>query len=195
MSRTRIRDIRHDELIDAAITATHDAGFAVVTMADIARRAGASAASINYYFGSKEKLMEAAMRRVMSTLRHCVIERLKQATTPEERLYAVVCANFDDRLFTARICSFWVQFWAHAPYAKSLSRLHRINRLRVQSHVRTELRTLVSPELREPLRESIQAYMDGIWVEVAQNPRPTDPARARDTARQVVATLLDGARG
>ncbi len=189
----RIRDIRHEELIDAAIAATFEEGYATVTMTEIARKAGATAASINYYFGSKEKLMEATMRRLMSTLRSVLIARLQSAETPRERLFAIVLANFDDALFSAPQCSFWIQFWANAPYSPRLTRLHEINRRRVLSHVRRELRQLVPLDVCEPLRESIQAYMDGIWVEAAQAMQPTNPATARRNAEQVVRALLDGA--
>lgn len=189
----RIRDIRNEELIDAAIAATFEEGYGTVTMTDIARRAGTTAASINYYFGSKEKLMEATMRRLMTKLRSALIMRLKEAETPRDRLFAIVMANFDDALFSAEQCSFWVQFWANAPYSPRLTRLHTINRRRVLSHVRRELGQLVPPPVCEPLRESIQAYMDGIWVEAAQSKLPTSPQEARKNARQVVAALLDGA--
>ncbi|SEO94741.1 transcriptional regulator, TetR family [Salinihabitans flavidus] len=191
MSRKRIRDIRNEELIDAAITAVHKRGYAVVTMAEIAQEAGASAASINYYFGSKERLMEATMRRLLSTLRAALLDRYEHATTPRERLLAVLDANFDDRLFTVEQCSLWMQFWANAPYSASLARLHRINRRRVQSHFRAELRALVPAPRRETVREALQCYMDGVWLEAAQSPAPLDPARARQGARRVAGLLLD----
>ena len=72
-----IRDIRHEELIDAAITAIYKNGYATVTMTEIAREIGATAASINYYFGSKENLMEATMLRLMELLKQASILRLK----------------------------------------------------------------------------------------------------------------------
>lgn len=191
MGRTRIRDIRHEELINATITAVHKRGYAVVTMAEIAAEAGASAASINYYFGSKEKLMEATMRRLLSLLKDAMLERYATATTPHERLIAVLDANFSDRLFTNEQCSLWMQFWANAPYSQSLQRLHRINRSRVNAHFRAELRALVPEERRETLREALQCYMDGVWLEAAQSDTPLNPAQARAEARDVAALMLE----
>ncbi len=86
MTRQRIRDIRHDELIKATITAVHKHGYTAVTMTEIASEADATAASINYYFGSKEKLMEATMRWVLQLLKNAMLERYATATSPEERL-------------------------------------------------------------------------------------------------------------
>ncbi|WP_422050464.1 choline-responsive transcriptional repressor BetI [Shimia sp.] len=190
MGRTRIRDIRHEELITATITAVHKRGYAVVTMAEIAAEAGASAASINYYFGSKEKLMEATMRRLLSKLKAAMLERYATAETPHDRLMAVIDANFSDRLFTIEQCSIWMQFWANAPYAPSLQRLHRINRARVNAHFRAELRALVPETHRETMREALQCYMDGVWLEAAQSDAPLNPALAREEARAVANLLL-----
>ncbi|WP_171173803.1 transcriptional regulator BetI [Ruegeria sp. HKCCD8929] len=192
MTRRRIRDIRNDELIEAAIEAIHQKGFVTVTMAEIARTAGASAASINYYFGSKDQLMEKTMRRLMSLLRARLMAHLSGSETPRDRLLAIIDANFDDQLLTAQQCSVWVQFWANAPYAPRLARLHRINQRRVASHLRHELRQLVEPARQSALRASIQAYMDGVWIELAQRAGPVDAGHARQAAREVILTLLDG---
>ena len=106
MSRKRIRDIRNEELIEATIVAVHRHGYGVVTMADIAREAGASAASINYYFGSKEGLMEATMRHLLRKLRSAMIAGYSSASSPTDRLYVVMDANFSDQLFTVEPVSY-----------------------------------------------------------------------------------------
>ncbi len=193
MGRKRIRDIRNEELIDATITAVHQRGYGVVTMAEIAREAGASAASINYYFGSKEKLMEATMRRLLNLLKQAMLERYKTATTAQERLSALLDANFDDRLFTVEQCSIWMQFWANAPYSKTHARLHRINRARVTSHFRAELRRLLPDDKRETVREALQSYMDGVWLEAAQSDGSLNPSHARVEAQRVARLLVEAA--
>ncbi|MFW8636920.1 choline-responsive transcriptional repressor BetI [Cribrihabitans pelagius] len=190
MGRKRIRDIRNEELIEATITAVHKSGYSVVTMAEIAQEAGASAASINYYFGSKEGLMEATMRHLLRKLRRAMTEGYATASTPRERLYAVMDANFSDALFTVPQCSIWMQFWANAPYSPRLSRLHRINRARVRSHFLAELGRLLPPERVETARQALQCYMDGVWLQAAQSDAPLDPAEAREAAHLVVDLAL-----
>ncbi|MEM6407251.1 MAG: transcriptional regulator BetI [Pseudomonadota bacterium] len=186
---SRIRDIRNEELTTAAIRAVHRHGYAQVTMTEIALEANASAASINYYFGTKEKLMEATMRRLLSVLRQSCLDRLSTAKEPRARLAALVEANFDDRLFTPEQCSLWVQFWSNAPYSKSLARLHRINRARVHSHLRAEVRHLVPPTESGTVTAMIQAYMDGVWLEAAQSDY-CDAKTARQDAGRVLDRLL-----
>lgn len=190
MGRKRIRDIRHEEFIEATIIAVHKRGYAVVTMAEIAREAGSSAASINYYFGSKEGLMEATMRHLLNLLKSSMIRLYAQAETPKERLLAVMDANFADDLFTVEKCSIWMQFWANAPYSKRLSRIHRINRYRVHSHFSAELKRLLPKDQVETARSALQSYMDGVWLEAAQSEVPLDPEGARRAAHRVVDLLL-----
>ncbi|MGR3759834.1 choline-binding transcriptional repressor BetI [Roseobacteraceae bacterium NS-SX3] len=186
MGRKRIRDIRNEELIEATIVAVHKRGYSVVTMAEIASEAGASAASINYYFGSKEGLMEATMRHLLRKLRAAMTEGYATAKTPKERLYAVMDSNFSDDLFTVPQCSIWMQFWANAPYSPRLSRLHRINRARVRSHFLAELGRLLPCEQVEPARQALQSYMDGVWLQAAQSEETLDPEAARAAAHRVV---------
>ncbi|MEX2519570.1 MAG: transcriptional regulator BetI [Paracoccaceae bacterium] len=192
MGRRKIRDIRHEELISATIRAIHRRGFAALTLQEIAAEAGASPASINYYFGAKERLLEATMRRLLNILREVVLERCAAARAPRARLDAVVAANFDDRLFTPAQCSVWMQFWSFAPHTARLARLHRINRARVKSQFRAALRPLLPAESRETARAALQAYMDGVWLEAAQTEGPLDAAAARLEAAKVVEMLLRG---
>lgn len=190
MARKTIREIRHDELIEATIRAAHRHGFSTITLADVAGEAGMSAASVNYHFKSKEQLMMASMRRLLTLLHAALLRRLADADSPHARIHAIVAANFDDTLFTLEQCSIWMQFWAAAPYAPALARLHHINRRRVRSNFRAELRDLLPPQNRDIARRAIQAYMDGVWTEAVQRNRPLDPAASREEARLFVDLIL-----
>lgn len=190
MGRKRIRDIRHEELIEATIVAAHRHGYHAVTMAEIAQEAGASAASISYYFGSKNGLMEATMRHLLRKLQTLVLHKYEAANSPIERLYAILDANFDDSLFTVPQCSIWMQFWASAPYSEELSRLHRINRGRVRSHFRAELGKLLPKPQAELVRRALQCYMDGVWLEAAQTGNPLNASSTRKAARNVADLML-----
>lgn len=188
--RRSIRDIRRDELIAATITAIHRHGFAAVTISQIAEVADASVGSISYYFGGKERLLEGAMRRLLTVLRECTVEGLRDATTPRARLEAVVRANFDARLFTKEQCSVWMQFWAFAPYTARLARLHRINRARVSSNVRAELTALTTQADVGSVQRALQAYMDGVWLEAAQGDAELDARAAQADAFAFLAALM-----
>ena len=126
MTRKKIRDIRHEEFIVAALEATHKRGFHAVTMSEIAAEIDATAASINYYFGSKDQLMFETMQHLLRILGATHKQYLDVALDPKDRLRAIFDAHFDPSFYTQH-CSFWVQFWSAAPYSAHLERLHRIN--------------------------------------------------------------------
>lgn len=190
MAKRRIRDIRSEAMIAATVKTVHNRGYHAVTMAEIATEAGTSAASISYYFGSKEGLMEATMRHLLRLLQRAVLQRFAAAHSPKERLQAIVAANFDDSLFTVAQCSIWMQFWGSAPYTPRFARLHRINRARVRSHLCHELHALMAPDQAEVVRLALQSYMDGVWLQAAQADAPLDPKAARAAAASVVERLL-----
>lgn len=188
--RQTIRDIRRTELIEAVIAAIHAQGFASLTVNDIARNAQTSTGSIHYYFGSKEALLEATMRHLLSILRAATVRRLEGQATPAARLRAIVMANFDDSLFTRQNCSVWSQFWAHAPYAPGLARLQKVNRARVRSNLRHALKQILPAAQADEICVSIQSYMDGIWINVSQTQAEPSPDMAQREAMGFLAMLV-----
>ena len=88
MPRIGMEPVRRKALISAAIDAIHDRGMGQVTMGEIARRAGVSAALAHHYFGGKDQLLLATMRHLLTELGEEVQTRLAAASTPRERLSA-----------------------------------------------------------------------------------------------------------
>lgn len=186
MTRKKISTLRREELIQAAINAIYENGFADLTVSQIARDAGTSTGSIHYYFGGKEALLEATMRHLLRLLRSALEWRLREAHTPLDRLHAVVQANLDDTLMTGEHCRVWMQFWAFAPFHPSLSRLHAMNRARVRSNLVHPLRSLVPPQDLQMKTNTIQGYMDGIWVQIAQTGKVLDVSSIQREAHHFV---------
>ena len=62
--RTRIGDIRRDELTEAALRCIAAKGYDRVTLDDVAREAGSSQGNLLYHFKSREALMRATARRI-----------------------------------------------------------------------------------------------------------------------------------
>ncbi|MCV6593021.1 MAG: transcriptional regulator BetI [Silicimonas sp.] len=188
--RQNIRSIRRDELIRATMAAIYDHGFADLTVAKIARDAGASTGSIHYYFGGKEALLEATMLYLLDLLKSAHGRILDGADNPAERVHAVIQANFDETFMSRETCRVWTQFWAFAPYHPSLARLHRINRARVRSNIVYALRDLV-PEADLRMKANvIQGYMDGVWVQVAQSRDLPDLGALQKEARHFVDRIV-----
>jgi AcrR family transcriptional regulator len=63
-----------------------EAGFTGVTVRAIARHAGVNLAMINYYFGSKDRLMDAVLTQELQHLLHDVVTGLDNAAAAEQVL-------------------------------------------------------------------------------------------------------------
>lgn len=170
LPRAKIQDIRRQELIDATVASIYKNGFTDLTVSQISKEAGVSAGNIHYYFGGKSELLEATMRWLLNTLRDVSIKSLESATTPRERLDAIVHCNFDPTFFRPETVSAWMHFWAQAPYSETLRRLQVINHTRVRSNLLDALKQIVDPAKAEAAADMIQVLMDGIWLRSAQTP-------------------------
>ena len=62
--RTRIGDIRRDELTAAALRCIAAKGYDRVTLEDVAREAGSSQGNVLYYFKNREALMMSTANRI-----------------------------------------------------------------------------------------------------------------------------------
>jgi AcrR family transcriptional regulator len=75
MSR-RTQEYTQAKILDAAETAFADHGYNGASMRDIVRGAGVNLATVYYYFGSKNGLMEAVLKRRFGPLRREHLEAL-----------------------------------------------------------------------------------------------------------------------
>src|SRR5688500_16510285 len=136
--------LRRKALISAAIEAIHARGMGQVTMGEIARRAGVSAALAHHYFGSKEQLLLATMRHLLSELGDEIQERLAEANTPQERVSAVIRGNFAANQFRPAVISAWLAFYVQAQNEPQARRLLRIYTRRLESNLVHALRDLTT---------------------------------------------------
>lgn len=187
MPKVGVQPIRRRQLIAATIEAIHAYGYDDTTIARIAAKAGLSSGIISHYFGSKDELLAATMRSLLSDLRRQLLDRLAGAEKPMRRIEAVVAANFGESQCTAPVITAWLAFWAQVPHAPELARLQRIYSRRLRSNLRHELRRLGLDDARgEEVGEILGSLIDGIWVRAALGGAGIDAPRAR---RQVMETL------
>jgi AcrR family transcriptional regulator len=73
-----------DRLLDVAEGLFCDHGFKGTSIRDIASSAGCNIASVNYYFGSKEKLYEEVWRRHLIPMRDARIASIKKVMSQTE---------------------------------------------------------------------------------------------------------------
>ena len=117
MPKLGMESLRRRALIDATISAIGERGSLDVTMSDIAGRAGVSSALAHHYFGAKDDLLEATMRRLLADLGRDMVVALARAGTPRERISAVIAVNFSAGQFRQETVHAWLAFYVDAEIA------------------------------------------------------------------------------
>ncbi|WP_259782840.1 choline-binding transcriptional repressor BetI [Aestuariispira ectoiniformans] len=169
MPKLGMEPIRRKQLIEATIASINEMGFANTTVKQISQRAGVSTGIIHHYFGGKEDLLEATMRKLLEDLREITAQGLARQSDPHQRLITLIKANFADELFSSESSVAWLAFWAQVPHSARFRRLQRINERRVLSNLRRDLKKLIPAEKVTETALAIAVFMDGMWIRCAIN--------------------------
>lgn len=167
MPKVGMEPVRRRALISAAIEAIHDRGMNDVTMGDIARRAGVSAALAHHYFGSKDDLLLATMRHLLDELGAEMRRRLLAAQGPMERLFAIIEGNFSPAQFQPATISAWLAFYMQAQHDAEAARLLKVYLRRLESNLVHDLSLLVPPAEARAVARGAAAMIDGLWLRAA----------------------------
>lgn len=190
MPRIGMEPIRRKALISAAIEAIHARGMGQVTMGEIARRAGVSAALAHHYFGGKDQLLLATMRHLLSELGDEIQARLAAAHTPHERISAVIRGNFSEKQFRPAVISAWLAFYVQAQNDSQARRLLRIYTRRLESNLVHALRDLTTRDHAAELAETAASLIDGLWIRRSLAGGDPDPEGAARFVEQAVFNAL-----
>jgi transcriptional repressor BetI len=183
-------EIRRRELIAATIATIHDEGFHDATVARIARRAGLSTGIVHHYFRDKDDLLEATMRALGASLGEEITARLAAASTPRERIYAVIDGNFSATQFTRQGVIAWLAFWAVVPFSERLARIQRVIYGRLRSNLMHAMRLIAPAERAGSVVVGLITHIDGLWLRAALDKDRMEPAQARAVARDFFDRLL-----
>jgi TetR/AcrR family transcriptional repressor of bet genes len=187
--------VRRKALISAAIDAIHDRGMGQVTMGEIARRAGVSPALAHHYFGGKDQLLIATMRHLLTELGEEIQARLAQASTPQERIAAVIRGNFAAAQFRPAVISAWLAFYVEAQTDAEARRLLRVYTRRLESNLLHALRALTTREQAVRIAETVAALIDGLWIRRSLSDGNPDPESAARLVEDAVFESLRRADG
>ena len=166
--------LRRAALVEATIAAIGEAGSLDVTVSQIARRAGMSSALAHHYFGSKDQIMLAAMRHILSSYGRRVKTELSEARTPRERLNAIIAASFDEDEFAPEVVSSWLTFYVQSQNSDGARRLLRVYTRRLHSNLVHELKQLTNPARAQSIAAGLAALIDGVYIRQALRENPLD---------------------
>lgn len=168
MPKLGMEPIRRNALVKAAIAEIGDAGTLDVTVSQIAKRAGMSSALAHHYFGSKEQMLVAAMRHILTLYGVEVRGALAMAKTPRDRIEAIIRASFSPQSFRPETAAAWLHFYLQAQSSAQTKRLLVIYHKRLHSNLMVGFRALLSDP--EHATETVAALIDGVYLRQVLRP-------------------------
>jgi TetR/AcrR family transcriptional repressor of bet genes len=162
--KTRIEDIRRNDLIRAAYQVFLEHGVGGMTVARIGERVGMSHGIVNYYFKTKDDLLQAVMRHAFRQISEEAVSRLNRAQTPRERVDAIVRANFLEGVFERETAAAWLSFYGLAPQRPEFARLQMAYYKRLHSDLVHALKQMLPDDQAEKVATGISVLIDGMWV-------------------------------
>lgn len=165
MPKVGMQPIRRQQLIHATLSAVNELGFADASIIQIAQRAGVSTGIISHYFKGKHGLIEATMRYLLQQLADSIDSNIKVAeNTPEQRLMAIVKANFSSSQTDKAAMKTWLEFWTNSLHQPNLQRLQNVNHHRLHSNIKFEFSKKMPTEQAEIAAQGLAALIDGFWL-------------------------------
>lgn len=183
--------IRKAALVKATIFEIGRAGSLDVTVSQIAKRAGMSAALAHHYFGSKEDMFLAAMRHVLSLYGAEVRGALLAVNGPEARLHAILRTSFSPSNFRREVIGAWLNFYVLAQTVPQARRLLAIYQQRLRSNLLANLRPLAGAR-SGPIADGLGALIDGVYLREALKPGTPNPKAAVDLVMTYLVAELKG---
>ena len=117
VARKAVRDIRREQLIEAAIRAISQHGIGETTIADVVKEAGMANGAVNQYFASKDMLLLEALRAVTGEFRDIWHQaRTKAGNDPAAILEAVTMAQLHPKVCRHERISVWVAYWSETRF-------------------------------------------------------------------------------
>jgi AcrR family transcriptional regulator len=117
--RRRLDDVRKPKILGAAVELLTEKGLSDARLADVAERAGTSATSVIYYFGTKADLFEEAIAGADDSFYAELLANLARLETGVDRLaWLIVSSSATDWLL-------WMDLWVYARRHPELHEAHR----------------------------------------------------------------------
>jgi TetR/AcrR family transcriptional repressor of bet genes len=190
MSRDAIKEIRREQLIEATIDVIARKGFSELTLAEVAETAKLSTGIVNFYFKSKDALLNATLQNMVGEYRKRWRANVEAAPpSPAAKITAMLEGDFQRLVASRKAVTVWYAFWGETSWRPDFMTVCQELNREFQAVASGLFAQLMTPE-RDPrlIAKGFSAMSDGLWLDMLINPKETD----RDTARRVVRAFLHG---
>ena len=198
--RTENAAMRRRQLVEATIEAVVRNGLAATTLATVAEEAGLSQGVAVFYFKTKQGLLTETLRYHYEEYDAIWRKALNESgDDPVERLIALVFADLDDRICTARNLALWAAFWGETtarPAFAEICDLHDSARTRELLKACEAVSEVIAGSDWTPdmLAETLDGMTDGFWTRMHISPNSLDNTRAREIIANFLVTVLPSRR-
>lgn len=193
LPRTQSRDARRVQVIEATIQSLAECGFSRITVTDVAARAGISHGLVLFHFASKENLLAETLDYLAEEYQQNWQSALAAAgDAVEDRINAIIRADFAEALCTPARLSAWCSFWSerqsrplYQARCGANDALYNATLTDLCAEMNARHGYDVSPERTARL---IRVMTDGIWLDLMTLEAPYTMAEALET-------VMTGMRG
>ena len=197
-SRTLAKQRRREQLIKATINCVAKRGFSATTMADITKEAGLSLGIVNLHFKSKDKLLLETLKYISQEYLRQWAKTLERAgPAPADKLAALVELDFSRTICDRKKLAVWFAFMGETRsrpiYMKTCAEYDR-RYVEVEAELFAELLRDVAESRHDPqvLATTLDALIDGLWLDILLTPKEMDRIRARNLVMNYLHSVLPG---
>ncbi len=186
---------RRRQIIEATIRSVARNGLAGTTLATVSAEAGLSQGVAVFYFKNKQTLLGEVLRHQYEIYQETWQRGIVEAgDKPIDRVIALICADFDPKVFDAESLIIWHAFWGEAsarPLYAQISEKYDAARFSVICGAFADLLAGIGRPIAEapPLAIGIDALTDGLWLRNYLSPEAMD----REWALAITARFLAAA--
>ena len=171
--RHESEDVRRQDLVAATLDCIADYGLKGATVRQIAERAGVTPGLIRHYFVSKDKMFEAAYRKILDRMFTTSMEiAARHGGDPIARFRSFVLANFRGEIIAPSTIALWATFVSQIGVDPTLARMHRESYLAFLETIERLLQDVLEAAGKAPDKAEIRrlaiaanALLDGLWLE------------------------------
>jgi AcrR family transcriptional regulator len=189
--RPQVDHIRRPQILGAAAEVIAERGIAGTRIADVADRAGTSAAAVLYWFDSKDQLLLEAVNAAEDRFDAELAARLELLNGPSERLRLLIEASAEGYDWTL-----WIELWARAlrdpDMRATRQRLDDRWREEIARHVREGRDAGEYTAESDPERVALllASLLDGLALQATLGDPQVTPARMRELMLESAERLL-----
>ncbi|GAB2178554.1 transcriptional regulator BetI [Dongia sp. agr-C8] len=188
MARDAIKEIRREQLIEATIDVIARKGFSELTLAEVAETAKLSTGIVNFYFKSKDALLNATLQSMVGEYRKRWRASIDAAPpSPAAKIAAMLEGDFQRLVASRKAVTVWYAFWGETRWRPDFMAVCQDLNREFQSVATALFAELGTPDAML-VAKGFSAMSDGLWLDMLINPKETD----RDVARCVVRRFLHG---